>query len=56
LTVQGEYGKITDIGLRKVCFLSVQMGNVRLFMILTAMANADIIKLLERLVNPGVAV
>ena len=56
MIVQGEYGKITDIRGRKVCFLSAQMGNVRLFMILTAMANADIIKPLERLVNPGVAV
>jgi len=29
------------------------MGDVRLFMILMAMANADIIKPLQRLVNPG---
>ena len=37
-------------------FLTLQMGNVRLFMILTAVANPDIIEPRERLVNPGVAV
>jgi hypothetical protein len=30
LTVQGDFGKIIDVAGRKLCFLSVYPGNVRL--------------------------
>jgi hypothetical protein len=30
LTVDGDFGKIIDIGERKLCFLGIYRGNVRI--------------------------